>query len=207
MHANSRPALMKFLRTFLLLLLLPGCGKELMAGGFRDVEVVATDRHGDPSGTPAGARSWSAPRSFAQPPTSTLDGTISVRARAFLIRSTGERLSIGDAPVDVNLTIAASERSTLGRQAVPAESYAAILIEFEQVEAVLATEVPGLAGTIRLGIGGPIDIEKEILLVSGSREDVLIEVNLDASAWALPTLTEAQRREAFESNLQVRVVQ
>jgi hypothetical protein len=206
MHANSRPGLMKFLRTFLFLFLLPGCGKELMAGGFRDVEVVVTDRHEDPDGTPASARARLAPQSSAQPLATALVGTISVRAHAFLVRPTGERLPIGGAPVDVHLTIAASERSPLGRQAVPAESYAAVLIRFEQIEAVLPTEVPGLAGTIRLGIGGPIDIEREILLVSGSREDVLIEVNLDATAWALPTLTEAQRREAFESSLEVRVV-
>jgi hypothetical protein len=194
------------------LAVLAGCGKELTAGGLREVEVVATDRGGpdpaaEPAAEPSGAR-WAMVGEAGDSPArqqAGAVGTVEMEAAVDLIHESGQVVRVVDPPAAAHVVIGAAADRSLGRRQVPAGRYIAARVHFHTVEAVLTA---GVGVRLAVDIGPePLPVERTIFLEVNDRTSAVVEVDLNVATW----LSQADAalgvvsREAFEAAVRVRV--
>jgi hypothetical protein len=189
---------------------LGGCGKDLVAGGARDVEVHAT---GDatPQGSPGAARMSLAaadgPRSLGA---AAAQGTIAFDARVSLVSSARVE-EVNRAPASASVRIEGRDTVRLTRGEVRRESYDRVRIVFTRVEADVASGlvIGGVTITGRVAVAiAPADsivVERPVSL-GGEDDNVRLLVDLDASAWLASTnvVTRIVPAAAFQSAVRVR---
>lgn len=186
---------------------LPGCGRELVGGGQREVEGHATAGGGDAAGAaPAYARAGEGGPALQL--AGTLGGSVAVDARLSLVRGTAP------APVGAgSATVRADGRDTvlLARGSVPEASYSAARVAFTRVTAqVTGGLVAGgveITGRVDVAIapGDSVVVEVPVEL-SGTRAPVRLLVELDAETWLrlADPVTRTVPAAAFRSAVRVR---
>lgn len=179
----------------LLMLIGPGCGKELVVGGEKHVDTRST---GD--GTPEGSASM-AP-AFDRGPAAGLSlaaaraqGTITYQARVELLRANGGAVSLG-APTTATVKIDGSDTVAVIARDLAAGSYTGVRVTFTSVQANVTggLVIGGTSLTGVVNVGSPAEsivVEQTVDLGSPS-ESVRLLIDLDASAW-LPTVNPATR--------------
>jgi hypothetical protein len=190
------------------LTVLAGCGKELTAGGLREVEVVATDRGGpDPAAEPSGARWAMVGEAGDSPATQQASsvGIVEMEAAVELIHESGQAVWVVDPPAAAHVAIGAAADRSLGRRQVPVGRYTAARVHFHTVEALLTV---GVEVRLAVDIGPePLLVERPIFLEVNDRTSAVVEVDLNVATWlarADPTLGVVSE-EAFDAAVRVRV--
>lgn len=191
-----------------LLLAGAGCGKDLVAGGVRDTEAVATDsRDTQPS---SGASNSLGARSNALAATSAT-GTLTFAARVALVDADGQPVPLNTTPATATVGIAARDTALIGARAVPARPYATARVVFTAVQAnVSAGLVIGginLTGRVAVAIPDSVVVERPVTLPPGDG-GVRLVVDLRSSEWlaAADPLTRVVPAAAFRSAVRVSAV-
>lgn len=180
--------------TLLGIMIVSGCGAELLAGGQREGEVsaVATDapeRHSTTrmsrAGDPAPREVASArPLEDAVP----LEGTLDATASVVLIAEDGEEVPVTIGAVDVQLRLAASDTMPLGRRSIAAGNYVRARVVLSRLEAdvmsgLLVGGVP-ILGRVLVEIGPePLVVEEPVQVAVRENEPLLLVLNLNSTRW------------------------
>ena len=191
-------------------LALGGCGKDLVAGGARDVEVHAT---GDatPNGSPSAARMSLAPAAGQRSMSAAAaQGTIAFDARVSLV-SSNQVEAVNRTPASASVRIDGRDTVRVTGGEVPRGSYDRVRIVFTRVEADVTSGlvVGGVTITGRVAVAiAPADsivVERAVSL-GGQDDDIRVVVDLDASAWLASTnvVTRIVPAAAFQSAVKVR---
>jgi hypothetical protein len=198
----------------ILLLVLPGCGQELMAGGYNgQVEATVVD-DGSPAAAPSANRVVEGRRSTALPqfPGSEIQGTVEVDATVTLIDALGGRRDLAQVAPRVAVRIASSDSASLARDSLLVGAYDRVLITFTrvEVEVVSGLQLLGglqITGRVRVPLdGAPLTVEAAIpLVVRRDRKHQLI-IDLNAADWLVHASAAGVVPAAtFASHVRVRV--
>jgi len=187
---------------------LGACGKDLVAGGARDVEVHATG-DGTPEGSASAARMSLAPadgpRSLSA---AAAQGTIAFDARVSLVSSTRME-EVNRTPASASVRIEGRDTVRLTGGKVRRGSYDRVRIVFTRVEADVASGLViggvNITGRVGVAIADSIVVERPVSL-GDEDDDVRLLVDLDASAWLASTnvVTRIVPAAAFQSAVKVR---
>lgn len=187
-----------------LLLAGTGCGKDLVAGGARDTEAVATDSRDAQPGT-MGARGNVL--SAAAPAT----GTLTFAARVALVDADGRPVPLNTTPATATVGIAARDTARIVARAVPVQQYATARVVFTSVEANvtggLAIGGITVTGRVAVAIADSVVVERPVTLPPGDG-GVRVVVDLRSSEWlaAADPITRVVPTAAFRSAVRVSAV-
>ncbi|HEV2148477.1 MAG TPA: hypothetical protein VGR37_13830 [Longimicrobiaceae bacterium] len=173
---------MRKIALLLVALLAAGCGRDAIAGGYKEVETVAVG-DGTPDGSASRAAAGGARWSVAVP-----QGTLSFTARASLVAEDGRAVPLTEQPREVRVRLDGTDRATLSRALVPPVRYTRARVVFTSV----AADVTGgltigglpLLGPVRVAIpaGDSVVVERAVALEPERTRETLV-VDLNASAW------------------------
>lgn len=192
----------------LLVMVAPGCGKELVVGGEKHVDARST---GD--GTPEGSASMAPAfnRTAADGPSlaaARAQGTIIYAARVELLTADGAAVALGP-QTPATVKIDGSDTVTVVAGDVPVQSYTGVRVTFPSVNANVAGGLViggvSLTGNVTVGTGEAVVVERAVDLGSPSAS-VRLLIDLDASAWlpaANPT-TRVVASSVFQSAVKIR---
>jgi hypothetical protein len=196
----------------LLALLVAGCNGELVGGGAREVNAVATG-DGTTSGSPSGAvapRAALVPGGAASFQSAGISGTVSFTARVELVRGSS---SVALHPNPASTTVRTDGRDTMyvAEREVPRERYGMARVTFTSVTANVSSGLriggASLTGRVDVGIpaGGGVVVEMPVDL-GGANDDATLLIDLDASAWFAATdpVTRIVPASAFQSAVKLR---
>lgn len=180
-----------------LALLAAGCGRDAVAGGYKEVETVAVgdgDAGGSASRAPAGARRLSL---------SVPQGTLTFVAAVSLVAEDGGPVPVTDGARTVQLTI--DGRESFAEARVLRTRYARVRVVFTRVEADVTGGLLGITGLVKVGIapGGSLVVERDVPLADADRRDTVV-VDLNASAWLAAAVAGTVPAPVFESAVRIR---
>lgn len=190
-----------------------GCGKEVLVGGQKDVETRATGDGTSEGGSPSRATAYA----LAPPggPVTThiagrAQGTITFDAKVELVSTTGAAEDAGG-PASATVRIDGHDSVFVARGSVPGDQYATVRVTFTRVTANVTSGLViggiNVTGQVNVAIlpGSAIVVERQVAL-GGPNEDVVLLVDLDASAWlgATNPATRIVAASAFQSAVKVR---
>ena len=193
----------------LLVMVAPGCGKELVVGGQKHVDTRSTG-DGTPEGSASGAPAFArAPAGGPSLAAARAQGTITFTAKVELLTAGGAAVT-RVSPKTATVKIDGSDTVAVVAGDVAVASYTAVRVTFTSVQAnVTGGLVIGggsLTGVVNVGIPGEsIVVERAVDLGSPSAS-VRLLIDLDASAW-LPAANPATRVVAssvFQSAVKIR---
>lgn len=179
----------KLLALAALLALPTGCGGDIYAGGFGEVEGRATSD--GPSQSQSTQRSTadregSAPARLVVAGAEPLQGTLQFTASISVLDQSGAALPIAT-NVAHSVRLSGGDTVALGRQNLPAARYPRARVTFTRVVASVETPlvIGGLVGevTVQIPQGQPLVVEAPVdLLVRTNGRHALV-VDLNAAAW------------------------
>lgn len=192
---------------FLLALAVAGCGRELVGGGQRDVDAVATGGGAESGGSATPASSYGAERATAFQAEG-VSGTVTFDARVSLVRA-GRRSAVGAGSATVRAGGGDTARVAAGR--VLEGGYDAARVVFTRVTANVSggLVVGGVALTghvdVAIAPGDSVVVEMPVQ-VSGSRSPVRLLIELDAATWlrSADPLTRTVPAAAFRGAVRLR---
>lgn len=186
-----------------LLLVLGGCGVELVGGGQRgETEVVMTDS--PESGTSSASRAPSralapAPAEDGAPDAVSDDGgdqqvavatgSLDVRATAALLSNDGDPLQLTTGSTRVELELGEADSVRVALRSLQAATYSGVRITFTQIQANLQTAVMTTAGALLEGeisvdlSAGPLTIDVPLNVVIEDDERTTLVVDLNSHLW------------------------
>lgn len=196
-----------------LALVAAGCGKELVAGGYRDVDAVATgDGTPQSSGRPStGAVHavvplvWSRTALAAAQP----QGTISFDARMSLVSQDGEVVPLTRTGTAAQVRIEGTDTALVATGRVQAVSYTRARVVFTRVTANVTggLSVGGisLTGIVNVGIapGDSVVVEAPIAMAASGKQTLVVD--LDASDWLVASVGGVVPPSVFRSAVDLRV--
>ncbi|HEX2206591.1 MAG TPA: hypothetical protein VHG93_02855 [Longimicrobium sp.] len=177
---------MKSLAALLGMMMLAGCGRELVGGGARDVDARATG-DGTPGGSAAMAPSYAlSPGAGPVFQTNGISGSITFDARVSLVRNQ----TVTPLGASMGTTVSANGRDTVAVASARVDDvdFPIARVVFTRVTAnVTGGLVIGgvsLTGEVNVGIpaGDSVVVEMPVNL-GGADEDATLLIDLDASAW------------------------
>lgn len=190
--------------TGLLLLAVPACGGEAVAGGQRDVDVKAT---GDgPGAAPARVPGGALPSSAAA---AAVQGTVTFTSDVRLVDGGTATVGRGTAVV---VRADGGDTARIVRGPVPAGGYASVRLVFREVDANVTggLVIGGVAFTgsaeVDIAPGDSLVVERAVAVPLGDA-DVELLVDLNAATWLAATNPATRRVAAavFAAAVQVRV--
>lgn len=196
-----------------LTLVAAGCGKEIVAGGERDVEAVATG-DGSPQSSArssAGALHALVPlggsrASLAAQP----QGTLSFDARVSLVGADGEVVPLTRAGAGAQVRIEGTDTALIARGRVRATSYARARVVFTRVTANVTGGLTtplgvSITGTVSVGIapGDSVVVEAPVALPASGKQTLVVD--LDASDWLTASVGGVVPAAVFRSAVDLRV--
>lgn len=196
----------------LLGLLAAGCNGELVGGGAREVNAVATG-DGTTSSSPSVApapRPALTPGGTASFQSAGINGTVSFTARVELVRGSA---SVALQPNPASAAVRTDGRDTMhvAEREVPRERYGVARVTFTSVTANVASglRIAGVSLTGRVDVGIPVGqgvvVEMPVDLGRASETATLL-IDLDASTWlaAADPVTRIVPESAFRGAVKLR---
>lgn len=189
-----------------------GCNGELVGGGVRDVDAVAT---GD-GGQGGSASMAMAPRMSLQPggtvafQSAGLSGTVTFTARVELVRGESA-VALNPAPASASVRVDGGDTVHVASRRVPERRYGVARVTFTSVTANVSggLRIGGVSLTGRVDVGIPVGdsvvVEMPVDL-GGSDDDATLLIDLDASSWlaAANPATRIVPASAFRSAVRLR---
>lgn len=193
-------------------MLAAGCNGELVGGGVRDVDAVATGDGSSTGGSASAAPALSlSPGGTAAFQTSGVSGTVSFTARVELVRD-GSAVSLNPSPASASVrtdggdTVRVAGRSVQGRYGVARVTFTSVTAN---VSAGLRIGGVALTGRVDVGIpaGQGVVVEMPVDL-GDADDDATLLIDLDASAWlsAADPATRIVPAAAFRSAVRLRAL-
>jgi hypothetical protein len=202
------------LAPLLVVLALPGCGKEVVVGGQKEVDTYATG-DGTPEGSPSLAPSYAVAPGGGGPVATHIagraQGTVTFDARVSLVAGAGAPEPVNLAASPAVVRIDGHDTTFVAGGRVPRVRYTAVRVAFTRVRAGVASGLViggvSLTGEVRVNIatGDSIVVEVPLALDDPEADEELL-IDLDASAW-LPAANPATRlvaATAFRNAVKVR---
>ena len=201
---------MNRLATLLLLLSLAACG-NLTAGGIADVDVTVS---GDAPDPPAAAAPIARSEPWPQDDDDgdEAEGELEAIFRVALEAADGELIPLTDGDVIVDVDIQGMRQFQLGQRSIPAQTYAALRIYFDEVD----VEVD--AGLIIDGVEvtGPVEVDLEaedvevvrpltLILEDGDQISVLLDLNAQDWLFQVDPNLSTVPQEFFENAVTIQV--
>lgn len=180
----------------LLLAALAGCSKELVVGGYKQVDGNATGDGTSEGGSPNRAPSFTRLGDGTQLAAARAQGTIAFDAKVSLVTSDGRVAPLGSATTST-VRIDGGDTVRVASANVPAGRYTTVRVAFTRVQANVTggLTVGGIAFTglanVTLAPGDSIVVQRAVDL-GGSTASTRLLIDLDASAW-LPSVDRVSR--------------
>jgi hypothetical protein len=186
-----------------------GCGKELVVGGERDVEVTGTGGGAQPDRASVATNAAGARGSREALPLT--GGTVAFTARAQLLNATGAAFPPGAPTGSATVRVDGADTvRVVAFRTSAGQTYRTVRLTFTAVEAQVTGLVVGgveVTGTVSVAIPpGGLVVERSVLVQPG-REPLSLLVELNAAAWlsAADAGTRIVPAAAFRDAVEVRV--
>lgn len=189
-------------------MLLAGCGKELLAGGQREGEVSAVAT--DDGGGSASYGDGDGPSLSRAAEAALLSGTVEFVGTVAVAAEDGRMVPVTDGPATVTLRLTEPDTALLGRKRVPVGTYSLARVVFTRVSAEvkegLVVDGTQLTGLIRVAIGSePLVVEAPITMLVREDGRSTVVIDLNAAPWltAADPITRTVSAAAFRAAVEV----